>query len=106
MTYRPLLLCVGEGQGCPEELASSPVEALVLIGGVTLNGSPCLREHMGGVLRMFWQLRILRDVLFICKLLRKRCVNVFVQHVQVWTCVHTMLSLSGDWIVKATEIRP
>lgn len=61
---------------------------------------------MGGVLRMFWQLRILRDVLFICKLLRKRCVNVFVQRVQVWTCVHMMLSLSGDWIVKATEIRP
>lgn len=34
MTYRPLLLCVGEGQGCSEELASSPVEALVLIRGV------------------------------------------------------------------------
>lgn len=31
MTYRPLLLCVGGGQGCPEELASSPVESLVLI---------------------------------------------------------------------------
>lgn len=71
-------------------------------GPVTLHGSPGLIEQVGGVLGMLWRIRILRDVLFFCKLLRKWCVCMCVCVCCLEVCLlDAMLSSFGGSIVKA-----
>lgn len=68
-------------------------------GRQLFRGSPGPREQVGGVLGMLWRIRILRDVMFFCKLLRKWCVCMYM--CVIWkfgnylSLLDAMLSLFG-----------
>lgn len=65
------------------------------LGSVNLHSRLGPRE-VGGVPGMLWRTRILRDVLFFCKLLRKWCVYVYVCCLELCLCAsNVMLLLFG-----------
>lgn len=68
MTWRPLLLCVGEGQGPPGGVG-------LFQGGTLLTAALVSENTREG----YWGCFGSRGLLFICKLLRKWCVSVFVR---------------------------